>query len=894
MPQESPYFFEPDPLDAEATSGAVGYEPESFTVPLASETEASENDLFRNERPLIIPTAEKPIEDEDFIFRPGMFRSIGNKPEVPSEPLGASELLAGFLRRRRQAASDFGITGSGKDFVNFVSNKGGYRGAFASKNPPYESPESILVSGRFKSDEGFERTRRTIVAEEAGRRVKERFDRVLKPILDAVRAVPHLAPEVERFLDGPNAPGNKYILSESQLARRQRSLTASESEYIRSVSPMSEINPGLVALARFAPDVTNIVLDFHFAKLRSETSRELENTGSTYAPIVIIGAGPHGIMAAGEVMRNRPDLAQSMCVIDTNALPGSIWSRPNGDAWEVNSANRTAGNPFELPNSDLPNTMTVRRVASALAWYPAERNFQATSRGRQGSINTITGWMPAPDEAAPGRRYVTNRDIATTLKLQAAVLMPKYLQAEALAPRLNDDPNQPGKFVITVRHTKEDGTQVLRDVYADRIFDYSGKSEPRQPLRNNETLREMKQPRGGNKLPYYLENMDFYRWFADRSKGPAEHGEKFIIMGDRNGAATAAEALVGLFLEGNIGPVNRIVVVGDKDNLIDRKRYAKLEDVILRATGRQNVLFFAKGRAVEVEQFPSFGDSKDPQFVIRGEGGNYLVDDDSNFCVGNHVINATGYRSTVGGKYTDLCESIGTTFGNAVRKITLDNTTIQIGQTLESFPEIVIGGTAINPDFENSQKLRQLPLATREVVECITANRVALSLTGVDTRAAVTQALQVPMGGPVPISLEAAPAQKFDVGTANDQEFTVTTDLPTLPAVDKRISPEPELLTSLIASAMPAHTVTDGGRGYTGTFTGRISLPNETTVRFEPTDPVPNILRAIIGEGAAEPFFRAYANEALRRSRRRSGELEVTLHYKNGMMDVGKSLIQVA
>jgi hypothetical protein len=282
------------------------------------------------------------------------------------------------------------------------------------------------------------------------------------------------------------------------------------------------------------------------------------------------------------------------------------------------------------------------------------------------------------------------------------------------------------------------------------------------------------------------------------------------------------------------------------------------------------------------------------KFLIRDAAGEVLLDNSDNLCTADHIVNATGYVSDVGDKYADLCRAAGTTYAESLRPYAMGGTDIQIGKKLTGFPDILIGGTAIDPGYDNPAKVEQLPQSSQEVLRCIGENVVALGFTGADTRAAVTQFLGERIARQGVPAVEAAPPMVIDASVADALPYFKGAIEQSLPAVDKRLAPDPELLTSLFVQGMPAHVVKVDGNTFTGTFSGHLNLTDRAVVKFAPAEAIPLALSGLVCGAASEPFMRAYAAEALHRSRRRSSELEVTLHYQNGQLDMGNSIVQVA
>ncbi len=172
----------------------------------------------------------------------------------------------------------------------------------------------------------------------AAKLIARRFKDVIAPIFQSARGDERTR-EVERYIRGRNGSDvgrESYIVDGEQL-EEQRELSDLEKEYIESIEALSIFNPHLVALARECPEVATIVLKDYFERLTAQTGAELAD--GDYVPLLMIGSGPEGVTALGELVRINPALAARALVVDLGVVPGGPFSVPEGPAWLLNSAN---------------------------------------------------------------------------------------------------------------------------------------------------------------------------------------------------------------------------------------------------------------------------------------------------------------------------------------------------------------------------------------------------------------------------------------------------------------------------------------------------------------------------------------------------------------------------
>ena len=203
--------------------------------------------------------------------------------------------------------------------------------------------------------------------------------------------------------------------------------------------------------------VTSEFLRHHFDRVSRDTLADLKD--GDYVPLIQVGLGPNGLASLGEVVRNNPELARQMLVIDAGDQPGGPFAIPRGSAWELNSANRRGASGPTLPDqSAYEELKTVRAYGSPLPWYPGERSTRSKNI-RQGSINTTVDYLLVPDDLSTVR-YPTNEDLQLILSLQAAMLANRVaLKTKLVKSEPNPNPEEKGEKIVTLEIESPNGAR---------------------------------------------------------------------------------------------------------------------------------------------------------------------------------------------------------------------------------------------------------------------------------------------------------------------------------------------------------------------------------------------------------------------------------------------------
>jgi hypothetical protein len=238
---------------------------------------------------------------------------------------------------------------------------------------------------------------------EAFKYMQGNFVKVMFPLVESLRANPKTSKEIGVYLENDRNGVRGKTPFEQRLSqlKRQRDLSEIEEKYLESVERLSLFNPYLVACAAVRPEITSEYLKIHFKNLSDSSKTQIQE--GSYVPLIQIGTGPNGLAGIGEIVRDNPELANSMLVIDSGKQPGGPFAVPNGAAWALNSANARGASVRVLPGKpETPEELTVRGFGSPIRWYPGER--REGSDIRKGGYKSDSGFFTC-----------TRRDLLETL-----------------------------------------------------------------------------------------------------------------------------------------------------------------------------------------------------------------------------------------------------------------------------------------------------------------------------------------------------------------------------------------------------------------------------------------------------------------------------------------------
>lgn len=575
---------------------------------------------------------------------------------------------------------------------------------------------------------------------EGFRYIKENFDRVLRPLVDSYRNDPRTRGEIERILGSDLKL--KFIQRLSEL-EKQRPLTDLERSYIESVQLLSLFNPYLLAVLNADSAVTGEYLRHHFDTISRETIRELKD--GDYVPLIQVGTGPNGIVALGEVVRNNPQLAGQMLLVDSGEQPGGPFAIPRGPAWELNSANKRGEGGYILPESPNGNELkTVRAYGSPLRWYPGERAEGVDIR--QASINTTVDYLPTSDDLSI-KRYPTNEELQLVLALQTAMLAQRIaLKTTLVKVEPNPNADERGDKIATLKITGKGGGERTIRIKTDAVFSSTGLGEPTYGFRlqGSKAEKVLEQTKDPDKFPKLSTTLEAFRALSDRTKGKRSPGKTLVIWGKGNSADTLIEFIGGIFQGENslIRSVTKVYIVSEGD-LSQRPRYALISDLKPRNERRGNLIEQVPARVADVDFADNNGKAGDRPIVVLNSNGQIITDNQGKPIVADAGIAATGFRPALEITFESYLKGRSAREEGAdapLKPLTLPtNPDVSVAEYFADDPNILILGTASKPGFNSLEKLAQLPVEAKEALLRNGAeNAVAIGFRGPDTQAAVT------------------------------------------------------------------------------------------------------------------------------------------------------------
>ena len=577
--------------------------------------------------------------------------------------------------------------------------------------------------------------------------LRERFITSIFPLVESFRDDPRTKEVMEDFLEKETSddevknPRLKYI-QKLKILESQRPLTDNERLYLESVQLLSVFNPYLVGVVTADFGVTSEFLRHHFENISRQTITELKD--GDYVPLIQVGLGPNGVAALGEVVRNNPELAAQMLVVDQGDQPGGPFAIPQGKAWELNSANRRGTKGPTLP--DEPNfeeLKTVRAYGSPLRWYPGERS-KRSKNVRQGSINTTVDYLPVPDDLSIVR-YPTNEDLQMIIALQAAMLV-KRVALKTKVIEITDNPNieDQGDKIVTLEIEESNGKTRTLKLKTDGRFIASGLGERTYGFdeRGKRAERVIEETKNMKEFPKLSTTLDAFRSLAGRVEKRYSPGETLVIYGGGNSADTLLEFIGNIFQSDNplVREISKVYVVTEK-NLSARPRYSLINDLKPR-NGRGNLIEFVNGKVGDVDFTDNSPKIKDRKIVVYDTQGNIIVDNEGNPIVADAAIAAAGFRAQLDEVFSSSLE--GRSFkssgeDSAVEPLLLPtNDKVSVANTLKGDSNTLFLGVASKPGFDSPEKLSQLPQEAREALLRNGAeNAVAIGFRAPDTQAAV-------------------------------------------------------------------------------------------------------------------------------------------------------------
>ncbi|MFM7459189.1 MAG: hypothetical protein ACKO3R_11120 [bacterium] len=751
---------------------------------------------------------------------------------------------------------------------------------------------------------------------EAFKYMQGNFVSVVFPLVEALRANPKTGKEIGVYLENDRNGVRGKTPFEQRLTqlRKQRDLSPIEEIYLKSVERLSLFNPYLVACAAVKPEITSEYLKIHFEKLSNSSKSQIQE--GSYVPLIQIGTGPNGLAGIGEIVRNNPDLANLMLVIDSGKQPGGPFAVPNGAAWNLNSANARGASVRVLPDeSKIQEELTVRGFGSPLRYFPGERKQESTVR--EGSINMTVDYLPAPDDIS-SKRYATNQELQLVLAMQAALLVKNLaLETEIIKVEPNPDKDLQGDKIVTLRIKEEGNSSREVKIRTDAIFCSSGLGEPTYGFQVDDTKKAQRilQEQREDEFPKLSTTLEAFKALADIENPRKIKGNTLVIYGGGNSADTLLEYFGNLF-NGSNDSVNKIekIYVLLPGELSSRPRYAQIRDLTAR-NGNSNLIEFINAKVGDVA-YASGDDKSSSRLILLDKEGNSIKDKSGEEIVSDYVIAATGFKSGLDKVLGDYAEQIpGSSESELRKKLGLPtNLDITVAETLSKDPNILIVGTASASNF-NKEKLLQLPLRAREaLVRNGAENAVAIGFRGPDTQAAVSIWLNErditlaentkKSSSRTEINLSSYPTSSknsaVDVGIRiNPEDIKIPNNIP-----DTSLLLEP-IFYSNFGNRVE---LIDDGRRFRGKLNFTLSYnkveqllnlsfkdPKDGLIKAKtgiPEASLPEELIGVVIDSLVDPDFQKYALTELNNKRGANPSLSFSLNFKNGYLDPTKSFIE--
>jgi hypothetical protein len=746
------------------------------------------------------------------------------------------------------------------------------------------------------------------VAEAAQRVLLRQLERTpLKAIVETLRGDPARRERVEATL----RKAGRTVLTLAGV-EEQRSLQPWEREYIRTIAPLTAVNPYVLTTGREAPEVTKACMDAYYDNLINDT-RERLPSGSRVR-MVVLGTGEHGTIAASELMRIRPDLfddpgadadgnpnPEGVVFVDRMRRPSGTFGYPNGRAFRMNSGVPLGDNWFALPEAINNQPDMVRAYGGAFRGYPGEREI-GVNRMRPWSINRGADWM-VPVDAYARERYPYNDEKALSTEIQASLLCRNFLGGSELYQVYeNNDTSIPEEFIVVLNDYDEAGNMIgQRTLYTDNIVVATGKNRPRRAFRNNtefQNLMRLNEAKAG--FPYYTTALEAYKAVGDETvDGPIEHGGVFVLGGDGNGVEVGLEAIARQIETGNLDPalIEKIYVVGPNatTKIACRPRYRALLDLLNR-TGRPNVVDLIDDRLDAVFTVPD-GQNK-VKITLTNENGENVRDSFTGQPIyADHIIDSVGFRLDIESEFAQLLDADGEfSLAEALEDITIPGTTLAVGQRLRRRPNVMFVGTAAKPGF-TPERLADLPPTSAEVLQLVGAeNAVAIGFVGGNTQASTfinaQEGLKLPAFNPnevgrttpqttvLPTDITIQRGKGLNVGLPLDRDG--------LPRTRRTVPRDGSALRPLMLMAMPEHTIDIRTKKQ---YSIRVRMgDNGFAVRAMQS--VPQSVLEVVGASMADRHFRAYAEREMGARFGSKRELDIVVTYDKGKLVMEETFVQ--
>lgn len=584
---------------------------------------------------------------------------------------------------------------------------------------------------------------------ESFRYIRERFQYSLYPLVFSLISDPSKNALIKKYIakytdsSGEVNPNLVYRLYLTEFLS-QRSLTAEEVQYLRSVEVASVFNPYLVAAMACFPNETSAFLKNHFKEVSGGIAERIRD--GDYVPTLVVGLGVSGAVTAGEIARLNPSNAGSVLYVDSKALPGGPFET-GGKSWRLNSANPTKPRKMGrvLPPSDK-NFYAFRgptvRSKAPLSWYPGERgrgriNYLPT---RAGEINPVVPFLPELGEISDGQRYPTNDQLALLIQSHVAMCAKNVLlETKVIKIEPTDDPLN-GSKLVTLEIKQGDKTRTV-EIYTDSLIVGTGPGVPNFGFDiEKSSVYQLTKPTKERPFPRITTTLEAFKLFNNLKEKGSDFGGTIVIYGFGNSADVLLEYFGKIFESGNslLNNITKIYVIGE-GSLSQRPRYASTSDLLSRDNPNgvtPNLVELVQGRVSDIEE------SSTGTLLLSGKDG-FILDSEGHEIEADYVISAAGFRPELAPLLEGYASRLSQISQNNQEKkplyspLNLPGTSVKVGEYLSLDPTVLVVGTAAVPDF-GDEKLSQLPPLSKEALQRVGAtNAVAIGFRTPETLAAV-------------------------------------------------------------------------------------------------------------------------------------------------------------
>lgn len=458
------------------------------------------------------------------------------------------------------------------------------------------------------------------------------------------------------------------------------------------------------------------------------------------------------------------------------------------------------------------------------------------------------------------------------------------------------DDGKPGNKEVTLQYKTAEGEDVTTTVRTDSIIVAGGLGEPNYgiKLEGSKAARILEESKETtDNFPRLTDTIGAFSVLSDPEGDPAAPKGAIAIYGGGNSADVLIEYLGRQFESGNpnLNGISKVYVITTAE-LSKRPRYAQINDLKSR-NGQGNFLELVREKVVDVAE----GTSGKLQLI--GQDGTPLKagrNGEAKVLEADHVIAASGFRPILDEVFKDfLADEESLDRRQKLGKVRLPNNPgFSVADELINDPSITIVGTGSRADFNNPNKLSQLPSQAREALLRNGAeNAVAIGFRTPDTRAAIrikyTNKKAEAKSGIEKYSKE----QLIDI---NKPALTSSTVIPlakqfTLPQTRREVDAGSDTLSALFLESLSTMKLSDGTEKLSPSseeankvYQLHVDFDEESQLfTLKGTSEIPAALQSEISTAIANPYVQSYALKALN-GRRVNRGLEISLAFSRGKL----------